>query len=119
MKTVIDNMDLSGLFMEERVANETSFAGCTFVQCFVWLAHSAFCDGRLLYRLRPKLHLFDHEMKRIARWRFNSKAVSCFSDEDFIGRICAIAQSCSHQGIVHGCLRKYLSAMYSTLKLTL
>jgi hypothetical protein len=50
---------------------------------------------------------------------FKHKAVSCFSDEDLIGCICAIAQLRSHQGIVHGCLRKYLSAMYSTLKLTL
>lgn len=71
--------------MSASSANETSFCGGCFVQAFVWLAHSSFVNRRALYRLRPKLHLFDHEMKRVAVWRMNPKAVSCFSDEDFIG----------------------------------
>ena len=119
MHTCIRNMDQEGLFMSTPAASETSFMGGCFVQAFVWLAHSAFVDRKSLYRLRPKLHLWDHEMKRLAVWKLNPKAVSCFSDEDFIGRVCNIATSCSHQGVLHDCVRRYLVATYSSWKLRL
>ena len=116
MQTCIVNMDKEGLFMSEQAAMQFSSAGQLFVQAFVWLAHEAASNAAPLYRLRPKLHLFDHETRRVSRWRFNPKAVSCFSDEDFIGKMCNIATSCSHQGILTAFVRKYLASVFSTWK---
>ena len=99
MGTCVINVDKEGLFMSADAATETSCVGRCFVQAYIWLAHNAAANDKVMYRIRPKLHLFDHDVERLYRWRFNPKSVSCFSDEDFVGRMCGIAISCGHQGI--------------------
>lgn len=116
MSSVIGAMDSEGLIMSPNAATKTAVLGKMFLQCFVWLAHNSATLGKARYRLRPKLHVFHHEMDRLALWRLNPKTTACFSDEDFVGRMCNIAQSAGHQGILKSFVSRYIGSTFSIWK---
>ncbi len=118
ISTVVALMDSEGLIMSEQAATRCCFLGKTFLQCYVWLAHNAATLAKPRFRLRPKLHVFHHEMDRVSRWRLNPKTTACFSDEDFVGRMCNIAQSVGHQGILKSFVSRYVGSTFSVWKTT-
>ncbi len=93
-------MDAQGLWMTKEAALKTSKYGVDFIRSYVWLAHDAASEGKLLYKFRPKMHVFQHEFERLAEWRLNPKTMACFSDEDFVRVSCATATGCGHRGVM-------------------
>ena len=51
--------------------------------------------GRTNFKMRPKHHIFHHHLVFRLRsgGRLNPRVVSCWLDEDFIGKVCAVARS--------------------------
>ena len=41
---------------------------------------------------KPKVHMFDHAIRRASLDRYNPLHHWCFADEDFIGAMCKISQ---------------------------
>lgn len=110
-------MDQEGLWMKPEAVQNATASGKAFLQSFLWLAKNAFEQGLLLYKLRPKLHLFHHWIEGdccLSNIPFNPKAYSCWSDEDFVRRVCAVAQACGHLGIVKSMMTRYLAGAIKT-----
>ena len=107
-------LDTQGLFMTSAAAKQAAHDGRMFLLCFGWLAHDAFCAGDRLYKLRPKLHVFHHWAQgsySLEAVPMNPKAYSCWEDEDFVRRVCAIALGCGHRGIISSLLCRYLASV--------
>jgi hypothetical protein len=115
-------MDGQGLFMNSQAANQASVAISQFVKTFFWLAHDAFTRNELLFKIRPKLHLFHHWGVGPASLRqrpLNPKSYSCWTDEDFVRRICSICSGCGHLGVRPSLMSRYVGAvMESWLELS-
>ena len=107
-------MDEQGLFMTSDAAKQASDCSCTFVKCFLWLAHDALSKNLLLYKLRPKLHLYHHwglGPTSLVNVPMNPKSYSCWTDEDFVRRICSICNGCGHLGVVKSLMSRYIAAV--------
>ena len=118
MARFIALVDAEGLFMKKQSAREASACGENFVKCYIWLAHSRAGNGdATLFRARPKLHIFHHIALNLRTGTFNPKSVSCFSDEDYVRRICSIASGCHHGGIFQKLMRRVFAICFVENKL--
>ena len=106
-------LDEEGLWMKPSAAAAASEAGSKYVRCYIWLAHESATKGVAQYKIRPKLHVFDHMFHDLPKRPLNPKSYSCFSDEDFVRRVCDIASGCSHLGILWSCVHRYSAAVYT------
>lgn len=111
-------VDTEGLFMKKQSALEAAFCGENFVKCYIWLAQSKAVNGdATFFRARPKLHIFHHIALNLRTGTFNPKSVSCFSDEDYVRRICSIASGCHHGGILQKLMRRVFAVCFVESKL--
>jgi hypothetical protein len=99
--------------MNSGIADKVSENGIHFIFCFVWLSHDALTRQALQFRLLPKLHVLQHESWKVKEWRLNLKTLSCFSDEDFVGKVCAMAQSSHHSGTLKNLVFRILAASFA------
>jgi hypothetical protein len=102
-------VDEQGLWMTKTEARRAGHLADMFLKCYCWLAHDAASNIELHYQWRPKIHIFHHDFAiRLPKWRLNPKSTSCFSDEDFVRRICNICSGCHHLGVMVNSLHRYL-----------
>ena len=104
----ISLLDIEGLFMSEQASMTASDLGINFIKCYVWLAHDAAVNSYVAYQLRPKLHIFHHITLRLKKFNLNPKTLSCFSDEDFVRIVCALAVGGHHHGIATQLIYKFI-----------
>ena len=66
--------------------------GRTFAQLYTALAREAYNSGRKLWKISPKLHLFEHlaEVQSVA-WG-NPRYYWTYSDEDLVGLLVGMAE---------------------------
>jgi hypothetical protein len=103
-------LDDEGLWMRRSAACKAAHHGLTYVKTFLWLSHDAYINNKLWFKLRPKLHLFHHwsiGQTSLVNIPLNPKAYSCWSDEDFVRRVCSVASGVGHVGIVTSMISRY------------
>ena len=83
-----------GCFLDDRHA-EIALAGQQFAEAYCALASLGVQERLVSFKLRPKLHMFGEEVRKMFESPFNILGASCWSDEDFIGRCSQTARSCS------------------------
>jgi hypothetical protein len=74
---------------------EIALAGQQFAEAYCALASLGVQDRLVSFKVRPKLHMFGEEVRKMFESAFNILGASCWSDEDFIGRCSQTARSCS------------------------
>ncbi len=83
-----------------------------FCEGFGQLASMQARKGYRMYKIRPKMHMFQELSRQNAGdvWAINCLNASCWNDEDFIGRVSAISKSCYGLGISQSlrCMQKVL-----------
>ena len=91
-------LDQAGLWLTDAQAADAVDYGVLFVQTFMWLARDALENARPRYKLRPKMHSFFCEvlMRMHHGGRTNARWVACFSEEDYIGKICGMIRKAVH-----------------------
>lgn len=108
--------------MDSISSSQACQAIVAFVQTFLWLAHDAFSRNELLFKIRPKLHLFHRwglGPTSLRQRPLNPKSYSCWTDEDFVRRICNICSGCGHLGVRRSLMSRYTGAvMESWLELS-
>ena len=85
-------LDTSPRYMSGSQVERAVACGTSFLVGYQRLAELALADGRALFRLRPKLHEAAHIPLWLESTGFNVRYLACWSDEDFLGRICALAK---------------------------
>eukprot|EP00969_Alexandrium_andersonii_P088750 3916320-Alexandrium_andersonii.AAC.1 len=86
-------LDVGGTYLSAELRDRAVYAAAAFLKCYQQLACNMLARGMRLYKLRPKLHYFCHQVDVIRRSGLNVRKVQCYIDEGFIGRICSVASS--------------------------
>lgn len=97
--------------MSEGASKSASDLAIKFIKCYIWLAHDAAANKYVAYQLRPKLHIFHHIALRLNKFNLNPKTLSCFSDEDFVRIVCALAVGGHHHGISTQLIYKFIPSI--------
>ena len=79
--------------------------GRRHLQLYQALALLAARVAHLRWRIRPKMH-YIHHTKRELSTKLNPRFLLCFLDEDFMGTVKGVAESCSVATPLHGVPRK-------------
>ena len=113
----------AGLWMS---LDETSLVGDSaqhFVKCYGKLATICYGRNLCLYNLTPKLHCFHHIALRLLQhsqkqlpFSMNPLAESCFSDEDFIGRISRLSRRVAPRRQSLRTIQRYLASTRQELE---
>ena len=74
-------------------------------QCLASMAASAQVR---LFKIRPKHHSFDEILQNLYTCSLNPMRISCFTDEDFLGKIKKIATHCHGTTVLLQTVRRYL-----------
>lgn len=95
-----------GVFLRRSEALKALECGWKMLEGYHHLAKMAAQRQWCLFRLRPKLHLQAHlvlelqwPIEKGIQWIFNTMSWSCWSDEDFVGRVSRCSRRC-HQFLV-------------------
>ena len=106
----------ANLWMDLDETNLVAQSGLHFLQCYGKLA--SICHARSLckFNLTPKLHCWHHicgNLLQLAKkkipFTLNPLAESCFSDEDFVGRVSRISRRVSPRPLNQRTLERYLA----------
>ncbi|CAE7727737.1 unnamed protein product, partial [Symbiodinium pilosum] len=100
-----------GVFVPHEVRLLVAAAGENMVEGFGILATLAKQRGLKLFRLRPKIHLSQHQTLDLLRGEhlaLNTLCMACWQDEDFIGRCSRLARTCGPQKLTTRCMQKAL-----------
>lgn len=94
LHTFSTTLDGAQMWLSNGEASRLVNLGMVYVQSVVKLGEIALKECRPRYKIRPKFHSFLCEtVLRISDGsRMNPRFVSCFQDEDFIGRVCKLAR---------------------------
>ena len=83
--------DTSEPLLSDSQVSRARRSGYAYLNAWASLASKANLEGRAAYKLRPKMHYLDHLLERLET-RENPRFFSNFADEDFMGRVVAIAR---------------------------
>ena len=75
----------AGWFLDEQEKHSVKMLGGIYVQTFLFLAWEAVTSHKLLFRIKPKMHLFVHVMEHPRL--VNGSFYSTWMDEDFLKKI--------------------------------
>ena len=102
----------SGLWIPDEQRKQVVKSGTLFLEGYANLAARMHGARILLYKVRPKLHMFAELVSSLTRGTsgtMNPLTASCWSDEDFIGVVSQTSRSC-HRGMTG------LALSFSTLQ---
>ena len=80
---------------------------------FSELTRCAFRNSRALYKVTPKLHIIDKMFRRAISGRRNPATYSCFSDEDFCGKVTKLSNTCHHASVCRRCPERWMLVYFA------
>ena len=98
----------AGLFLSDLEARELERCPQTSLYCLSGLSHEAKRSMSLLWPMKPKMHMYDHALRRAQRDREHSLTRWCFADQDFVGTMAKVARSCHDKTREVKTIHKYL-----------
>ena len=94
--------------MRVPVVRQTTWLCRLHSACHQWLGSRCMSQRRLLYKVRPKTHYFTHMVDHHEETCLCLLHLSTFGDEDFMGKIRKVAQSCHGKTYMHAWARRYV-----------
>ena len=107
----------AGILLSKEAQEAAYSSGWLFIQEYHRIAAAAQQRGEGLYEIRHKTHYFVHIVQRLGSCPINPQISSCWSDEDFMGRIGAIASMCHRRSAPERTLQRYLLLLMRELRL--
>ena len=106
----------SAIFLSDSEGDKLEQCRRCALQCHAFLAHESHGNGRSnLWITKPKHHLFDECCRRTCKERLNPVNHWAFADEDFCGRVVAIAQYVGGMRRSEAILKRYLLRIHCQL----
>ena len=121
MKNFYSVISDGGLLLSPDDAQRAHDNGMAYLRHYAQLARTAMEHGRFQWSVVNKFHFFWHILHKCRQYRENPKTYWCYTGEDFVGRISALAHTCApgtptHQ-ITKSLVAKYLLGMHLRLKI--
>ena len=101
-------VDRGDMFLSTSDAHEACEAGELYLQMYLWLSCEALGRGVLRFKVRPKFHAFHHQCLRLKLSNLNPRFVSCWADEDYVGRITRASKRSHASAMWTSTLQRYL-----------
>ena len=80
---------------------------------YAQLSASRFSDENRLWKVQPKLHLFEHLLEITAILYGNPRYFWCYADEDLVGQMVDIAETCHPATLPFSVLFKWLHCYFA------
>ena len=100
-------MGTADIIMTATEAEAACRAGHSYLVCYSNLARLCLHQRRCAYKVRPKMHYFQHMLLEMRATRINPRAVYCMHDEDFMGKISKIAAKVHRSTVAKMTLFRY------------
>ena len=105
----LHTLDVAGPIFSEDERDRAARSARTFLLVYQRLAQESVARGTFIYKIRPKLHDWEHTIMLLeAGSLFNPRFMSCFSEEDLMGRIKKLGLKCPRQSAPWRILEKWL-----------
>ena len=121
MTKFYDIIASGGLVLLPDEAQELHDNGMAFLQHYAQLARKAMDCGRFQWSVVNKFHFFWHMLHKCKMHKENPKTYWCYSGENFVGRISALAHTCAPGTPTHkitkSLVAKYLLGLHLRLKI--
>ena len=92
---------------ELEAAESCNLCGLHLV-CYQWLSATNLARQRLLYKIRPKGHYFDHLVEQTMGSLQNPMSFANFIDEDQMQNLRSVAMSCHRSTMLTGWCKRYI-----------
>ena len=121
MKNFYSVISDGGLLLSPDDAQRAHDNGMAYLRHYAQLARTAMEHGRFQWSVVNKFHFVWHILHKCRQYRENPKTYWCYTGEDFVGRISALAHTCApgtptHQ-ITKSLVAKYFLGMHLRLKI--
>jgi hypothetical protein len=102
-------LDSEPMFMSPSALAEATQAGWNYLRTYFALAKMCVDAGVRRWKVRPKCHALAHLLLRSSYSSMNIRFWSCWSDEDYIGKICKLARGTHPRTIAQRTLDRWLA----------
>ena len=114
----------AGLWMTRLQAKRAVYDGFAFLQKYSQCAQIAFANSKTRFKLSPKLHAFAHLVVELKAHLGKVKGLSCIHcipsplaescqmDEDFVGRVSALARTSPPASVHKQCINLFLMSLH-------
>jgi hypothetical protein len=103
-------LDKSPMFLTDEEAGRAREAGEGYLRAYVWLAGDALERRHCRWKVRPKMHSFHHTVLALRHSRLNPRFMTCWGDEDYVGKLAKISRKAHVRTLALATLRRYLAA---------
>ena len=101
-------LDCEGLVMTAEAVARAGHASQVFLTSYQALAGHYFRQGKARFKVRPKCHYFCHLRKALMRNNLDPRKLSCFLDEDYVGKLAQLTRNCSRVTCSQRVLQRYI-----------
>eukprot|EP00969_Alexandrium_andersonii_P345861 15288240-Alexandrium_andersonii.AAC.1 len=87
-------LDSADFYLTDSEIAAAEYAGETMLLAWQWLADNASSEGKRLWFIRPKHHMFEHICNSMRAQRVNPARLACWLDESLMHDIKQLGQKC-------------------------
>ena len=109
-----DILDNGSMFLEPAMANEVSSIGVSLCKVYSELSARAVANAEKMWKMAPKFHIFCHLCEWQAREFGNPRYYWTYADEDLVGLMIDIAETCHPKTIAVNALFKWLHLVFES-----
>ena len=109
----------AGLFLDDHEQRQKTIIGNLFISLYASLASRALEQGKRLWRIRPKFHLFHHRVLEDRPSRLSPHATATWLDEEWIKRTMKVKKKTHKRVATEKCLKRWLLALPQKMAQTL
>lgn len=96
------------VWLNDHQSATASAFGLRFLRVYKKLGVDALAAGVFRWRQRPKTHYVHHTVLEVQRYKLNCLFVTCFLDEDFMGKVKALASRTHRRQVSKRTMQRYI-----------
>ena len=108
ISTFLQTSDVCGVVLEDATIDKLAYAGSLYVLSYASLAERAAINGVCMWKIRPKLHVFDHMISDMRETKLNPARYGAWGEEDFLGKIKYMTKHCHGQSVLTTSFLRYM-----------
>ena len=105
-------LDENSMYLSEEAKTEIATVGRQLCIVYAALASTSAAAHEKMWKMNPKLHLFDHLCEWQAGEVGNPRSFWTYADEDLVGLLVEVAESCHPKTMAVSALFKWLHTYY-------
>jgi hypothetical protein len=111
-----DILDFEGQFLSDAAKLELPLLSRTLVGLYAKLSREAFDNGYRMWKMQPKVHLFQHLCEYMAIYQGNPKYYWTYQDESLVGDMIELCQSVHVNTLAVSALFKWIHITFGNAR---